>query len=126
MKTQDDIEKLEKTIGQLNAIHREISLLSKKSPNDAINHFKLKTINAIIAAANDVLGNSYRPVKGFEQFEEDDLPTTSDVVFVIAQYMEEISRFRKDNTFRDDTAYVYILNGEPSGISTDPMSRERI
>ena len=59
MKTQDDIEKLEKTIGQLGAIHREISLLSKKSPNDAINPFKLKTINTIVEAANDVLGKSY-------------------------------------------------------------------
>ena len=97
MKTQVDVDKLKKTIGQLIAIHREISLLSKKSPNDAINSFKLKTINEIIASANDVLGQSYRPVKGFEQFEENDVPTTSDVVFIVAQYKEEISRFRKDN-----------------------------
>ena len=43
MKTRADVEKLEKTIGQLAATHREMSLLSKKSSNDGVNSFKLNS-----------------------------------------------------------------------------------
>lgn len=121
MKTRDDIEKLEKMIGQLGAIHREISLLSKKSPTDSINPFKLKTINTIIEAANDVLGKSYKPVQEFDKFEDDDAPSTSDVVFIIAQYMEEIERFRTDHVVRKGLRRFYVLDGTPSDISADPI-----
>ena len=41
MKDQSEIESLEKLIGQLQGLHSEISLLAKKSPNDAVNSFKL-------------------------------------------------------------------------------------
>lgn len=123
MKTLDDVEKLEKTIGQLGAIHREISLLSKKSPNDAVNPFKLKTINTIIEVANDVLGESYKVVQGFDKFEDDDAPSTSDVVFIVAQYMEEIERFRTDHVVTHNSRKVYVLDGAPSDISANPASR---
>ncbi len=123
MKTQEDVEKLEKTIGQLKAIHREVSLLSKKNPIDAVNLFKLKMINSVIQSANEVLGDSYKPIDGFDQFDEDDMPSTSDVVFVVAQYMEEIERFRADNVVRHDYEWVYILNGKPSSILADSKSK---
>ena len=123
MKTREDIELLEKTIGQLRAIHREISVLSKKSPSDAVNLFKLRMINGIIEAANHVLGQAYAPIRGFEQFEEDDIPSTSDVVFVLAQYMEEIERFRKDNVVIENFKEVYVLDGSPSELLADPQRR---
>ena len=116
MKTKDDIERLEKTIGQLGAIHREISLLSKKSPVDAVNSFKLKMINKIIALANHVLGEDYKPIDGFEEFDDDDAPSTSDVVFVIAQYMKEAERLRDNHIMKRHGRWVYLLDGEPSGI----------
>ena len=123
MRTQKDVERLEKTIGQLGAIHREISLLSKKSPNDAVNPFKLKMINKVIDVANDVLGESYRPIDGFKQFEDDDSPSTSDVVFVVAQYMEEIERYRTDHVVNHDYTWVYVLDGKPSDVLADAKSR---
>ena len=46
MKKQE-IDTFEKLSGQLIGIYEEISLLSKKSPNDAVNKFKLKFINKI-------------------------------------------------------------------------------
>ena len=119
MKTKDDIETLEKTRGQLQAVHREISILSKKSPSDAVNVFKLGMINSIIAVANKLLGDSYKPVAGFEQFDEDVVPSTSDVAFVVAQYLEEIGRFRSDHTVRHRHQLVYVLCGEPSDIRAD-------
>ena len=119
MKTRDDIETLEKTRGQLQAVHREISILSKKSPSDAVNVFKLGMINSVIAVANKLLGESYRPVAGFEQFDEDVVPSTSDVTFVVAQYLEEIGRFRTDHVVYDRGRDVYLLCGEPSDIRAD-------
>ena len=123
MKTQEDVEKLEKTIGQLNMIHMEMSLLSKKSPNDAVNAFKLKLINAVLQLANTILSHGYKPIDEFEQFNEDEVPSTSDVVFVVAQYREEIKRFREDNVAKHDYKWVYILNGKPSAILADPKLR---
>ena len=116
MKTKEDIETLEKTIGQLQATHREISLLSKKAPNDAVNVLKLRMINSIIVVANGLLGDSYKPLAGFEEFDEDDMPSTSDVVFVVAQYLEEIGRFRSDNIVGRGRGRVYLLAGEPSNV----------
>jgi hypothetical protein len=37
MKTKDDVENLEKLIGQLSGLHAEIFQLAKKSPNDGLN-----------------------------------------------------------------------------------------
>ena len=123
MKTRKDIEQLEKTIGQLSAMHREMSLLSKKSPNDAVNKFKLGRINQALKAANGVLGNRYTPVEGFQKFGEDDVPSNSDVVFVLAQYMEEVQRYRTDNIVKHNYKHVYVLNGKPSNVLSDANER---
>ena len=48
MKDRSEVERLEKLVGQLQGLHSEISLLAKKSPNDAVNKFKLGLINNII------------------------------------------------------------------------------
>ena len=103
-------------MGQLRVIHQEISILSKKSPNDAVNVFKLRLINSVLNAANGLLGESYRPLADFEEFDEDDLPSTSDVAFVVAQYMEEIGRFRSDHIVLNGFKRVYVLSGKPSNI----------
>ena len=123
MKTREDVERLEKIIGQLAAIHREISLLSRKSPNDAMNVFKLGRINRTLEVANDVLGSSYLPVEGFQVFDEDDVPSNSDVVFVVAQYIEEAQRYRTDNIVRHDHENVYVLDGKPSRVLANASSR---
>ncbi|WP_417514209.1 hypothetical protein [Minwuia sp.] len=125
MKSIEDIENLEKTIGQLKAVHGEMSLLSKKSQNDAVNKFKLGMINKVIASANSVLGSEYRPFDDFEAFDVDELPSNSDVVFVIAQYLEEIERFRTDNIVNHDYKWVYLIEGKPSEILADAKTRGR-
>ena len=119
LKTREDVETLEKIRGQLQAVHREISILSKKSPNDGLNVFKLRVINAILLEANRLLGEPYKPVAGFEAFDEDDLPSTSDVAFVVAQYLQETGRFRSDHVVYDFGREVYLLDGEPSDIRAD-------
>ena len=52
----DDVEKMEKVSGQMEGLHKEISALARKSPNDGVNKFKLKFINSALEEANRVLG----------------------------------------------------------------------
>lgn len=120
MKSEQDIESLEKLIGQLKALHAEVSLLSKKSPSDAVNAFKLKLINKCLAFGNEVLGESYKPFDDFDAFDSDDVPSNSDVTMVIAQYLEEAERYRSDNVMMSSGWYYYKLGGEKSSIRSAP------
>jgi hypothetical protein len=123
MEKIEDIESLEKVIGQLQAAHSEVTILAKKSPSDTLNSFKLKMINRVIKASNSVLGDKYKPFEEFEQFEDEDLPSNSDVTMVLAQYMEEAERYRSDNVKADRSSWYYVLNGKVSEIRSGPPSK---
>lgn len=118
-----DIEKLEKIMGELEGLHREISALAKKSPNDGLNKFKLKFVNSAIANANEFLGNNYKPLDGFEQFDVDELPTNSDVTFILAFYLEEIERMRADNIKGEYGYWIYALSDSKEEIQTAPPKK---
>lgn len=96
MKRQD-IEALEKVMGQIEGLHREIAILAKKSANDGLNAFKLRMLNAALASANEILSDAYKPIDGFDQFDVDDVPTNSDATVVLTAYLEELERLRSDN-----------------------------
>lgn len=123
MKTVDDVENLEKVIGQLLAAHSEIAMLAKKSPSDTLNSFKLKMINRVIKNSNSVLGSRYKPFEDFEQFDDDDLPSNSDVTMILAQYMEEAERFRSDNVMQQFGRWYYVVEGATSEIRSGPPSK---
>lgn len=122
MQTEEDIAKLEKVIGQLQGAYAEVSQIAKKSPNDALNPFKLKLINKIIVSSNSILGSSYKPFDDFDQFDNDDMPSASDVTIVLSQYMEEAERFRSDNVIYD-YGWKYVLNGNASNIEASSPSK---
>ena len=82
---KDKIEKFEKLHIQIKDMYNELSILSKKSPDGAINKFKLKFINQLIEEANQFLKERYKPFADFEKFEEEDIPFNSDVVMIISQ-----------------------------------------
>jgi len=123
MNSRNDVERLEKIIGQLQGLHAEISLLAKKSPNDGVNAFKLRLINNVIALANGVLGPNYLPFGDFAAFDADDVPSTSDVALVLAQYIEEAERYRSDNVIYYDYNWFYMVNGKASNIPSGPPSK---
>lgn len=116
MKTNNDVEALERLIVQLGGMHTEISQLAKKSPNDALNAFKLKLVNKIIAAGNTILPKDYRPFEDFEQFDSDDMPTNSDVTLILTQYMEQAERFRSDNVVYEGYKWYYKVDDRTSDI----------
>ena len=82
-----DVERFEKVTGQLKMVYKEITSLSKKSPNDGVNKFKLRLVNKLLEAANSLLDNKDKPFDDFFVFEEDTLPSNSDVAFILAQYL---------------------------------------
>jgi hypothetical protein len=110
MITREKVDKLEKLIGQLEGIHAEISALAKKSSIDALNSFKLKIVNAVLQQSNEMLGEEYRPIGGFEQFDADQVPSNSDVTFVVSQYIQAFEKFRSDNiSINSIGSWVYNL-----------------
>lgn len=116
MKTREDVEGLEKLIGQLQGLHSEISQLAKKSPNDGLNLFKLKFVNRVLQGGNEILAGRYIPFSDFSQFEESELPTNSDVTMILTQYMEQAERFRSDRMVWHHAQWRYVVNGAPSDI----------
>jgi hypothetical protein len=123
MKDRSEVENLEKLIGQLQGLYSEITLLARKSPNDAVNTFKLSLINRVIKTGNDVLGPNYLPFDDFVGFNSDDIPSTSDVALVLAQYMEEAERYRSDNVRVEYGKWVYVINGVASDIRSGAPSK---
>lgn len=90
-----------------------MSILSKKSPNDAVNKFKLKFINRQLLESNALLAERYRPFDDFETFSEDDIPQNSDVVFILAQYLQCMEKLRGDHVVvRNGTWYWRVEGGE--------------
>ncbi len=108
-----DVDKFEKLAGQVLGLYEEMSILSKKSPNDAVNKFKLKFINGQLSESNALLEERYRPFADFANFSEDDVPQNSDVVFILAQYLQCLEKLRGDHVvIRNGAWYWHVKGGE--------------
>ena len=94
---REEVDRFEKVTTQVQGVHDEIATLVRKSPNDGVNKFKLALINKVLGDANSVLGEKYRPFDSFSSFDEDELPSNSDVTFILAQYLNCLEKFRADN-----------------------------
>lgn len=110
-----ELDKFEKLVGQTQSVYDEISVLSKKSPNDAVNTFKLSFINKLLAAANILLGKSYRPFEEFTQFDEDNVPQNSDVVFILSQYLQCFEKVRADNVVMRMGSWHWTIEAKGEG-----------
>lgn len=105
-----DVDVFEKLSGQLLSVYEEVSLLSKKNPNDAVNKFKLQLINKLIDDSNIFLTKSYKPFDDFNNFNEDDMPQNSDIVFILSQYIQCFEKYRSDNVRQELGTWYWILN----------------
>jgi hypothetical protein len=110
------VELAEKLIGQLKSLHEEMSALTKKSPNDAVNTFKIGLINSTLEKCNTTLGKTYRPFEEFQKFDPDNLPSNSDATLILSQYIRAFEQFRANNIYQgDDYAWYWQVDdkGEP-------------
>lgn len=122
---KDEVNVFEKLSGQLISVYEEVSLLSKKKPNDAVNKFKLKFINKLLNDSNEYLKEDYRPFEDFENFDEDDMPQNSDVVFILSQYIQCFEKLRSDNVIVDMGRWYWYVEGE-EGDTTDQKGMLKI
>jgi hypothetical protein len=109
MITRIQAGRLEKLMGQLEGIHVELSALAKKSPNGAVNAFKLRFVNEVLLKCAELLSEDYCPVGGFREFHLDDVPSYSDVTFVASQYLQALEKMRSDNIDLKVGRWWYVL-----------------
>lgn len=96
--TEDKVALFGKVDEQLRSFHREIGFISKKKPSDPLNNFKLGFINQTLTKANELVGDKYRPFPDFTTFDvEGTLPTASDVVMMLDQYLDALKTFKRDH-----------------------------
>jgi hypothetical protein len=119
VKNAAEVEEFERLEQQLHSMLVEISELSKKRPNDGLNKFKLKLVNVLLENTNKILG-AQKPFKDFETFDENDLPTNSDIVVMLAQYAAAAFRFRLENTEQSklDFKWYWPLPGKQDDVQT--------
>jgi len=123
--TKKEVESFLKLQPQAQSAYEEISILSKKKPDDPVNKFKLKFINDMLSIANELLGDSLKPFpESFELFDDDDLPTNSDVVFMLVHYLECLEKLRCQNVMYWNYEYYWIINSKRSGIETSKPTKE--
>lgn len=115
---QEQVDIFEKVHAQLEGLHSEISALSKKSQNDALNKFKLKFVNQILVDANKVLGESYKPFADFDVFNDEEIPTTSDVAMILTQYLSCFEKLRTDNVTYSGGKWYWLIDGKESKVMT--------
>lgn len=72
----------------IRTLRNEFRELSSK-PNDQVNPLKLKYVNQSIKEANELLKDG-KPYSEFESFEEEDLPTNSDVLMMLSLYLDAL------------------------------------
>ncbi|HEY2851219.1 MAG TPA: hypothetical protein VGJ18_00135 [Gemmatimonadaceae bacterium] len=99
-----EVDEFEKVEAQIMGFLDEVLNLAKKSPDGAVNTFKLKLINAVLASANKLLKPAQRPFHDFEQFDEVVVPSNSDVLVMLRQYANILEEVRAANIhlFRGD------------------------
>ncbi len=114
MKSRDEVDAFTKLLIQMESVLTEIGELSKKKPNDGLNKFKLRLINTLLTQANTILAKESRPFADFELFSEDELPTNSDVVLILSQYLGCIKKFGRDNTVYYDYDRYWLIGGKRS------------
>lgn len=120
----EEVESFIKCYTQMKSIYNEINALAKKKPNDAVNKFKLRFINQILENANQLLKENYKPFADFEKFDEDEIPTTSDITMMFAQYLDSMEYLRSDNIEDSQYTWYWLIDGVLSEIKTVPPQKK--
>ena len=90
--TQEAVCQYELLSPLLSGIYEELQELSKKKPDTPLNNFKINSINRILEPIKELLKeeNMY---PFLDVLNTDDIPTNSDVVLVLSQYIKSMNIF---------------------------------
>lgn len=95
--TQDAVNQYELLNPLLTGIYKEMQELSKKKPDSPLNAFKVKAINRILEPIKEML--KMENTHAFlDVLDVDEMPTNSDVVLVLNQYMNAMKIFSRKST----------------------------
>ena len=101
-KTAEEHIKLYETISPLlHSAFNEVKEFSKKKEDEPLNLKKVKMINRLLEKAKVVLKNE-PTVEFLDMLDEDDLPSNSDAVLTMSQFISAMNKFHSDH---------YHLNG---------------
>jgi hypothetical protein len=103
---QQEVEEFRKMAAQLDALHQEASASSKKHSDKPVSKFKVDLANSVLQVARKVLGTS-APALDFDKFDTDDLPTNSDLSFVVTQFVECAEKLKAQNIKRSFNGVWY-------------------
>jgi hypothetical protein len=118
------IDEFETLQGQLQSFHGEMNALVKKNPNDPLNKFKLGLINSVLAKSNAFLGEDRRPFGDFDEFDQDSIPSTSDVLMIVSQYLSAFEKLRADNISQKSAVrWVWLCDDSADDIRTAPPKK---
>jgi len=120
-----DVDFFEKVKGQLHQLHNEISVLSKSKPDNPINKFKLGFINEKLTEANKILTGEFKPFKDFTMFNTEELPTNSDIVMVLSQYLDCLEAWRSAQVWHVSGQGYRWKADDNTDIKAEPPSRYR-
>ena len=123
MKKREDVEAFEKVQAQLHGLYDESIVFSKKNPDSAVNKFKLNFINQVLKETNKILDKRNKPFDDFDAFDEDLLPTHSDVVMILSQYINCLEKFRSEQIKGYGVRWYWMIDGEQSDIQTAPPKK---
>jgi hypothetical protein len=92
--TTDEVKKFEMLFPMLDSDIAEIRELSKKKQDEPLNPFKVKIINKKLGQIKKLLKNE--PSSEYlELLDEDSLPTNSDAVLMLTQFINSLKQFKK-------------------------------
>ena len=90
--TQDAVNRYELLNPLLLGVYKELQELSKKKPDTPLNNFKIKSVTRILEPIRELLKEE--DVYPFlDILDMDDVPTNSDVVLILSQYIESMNIF---------------------------------
>lgn len=119
MRSEKEVDEFLKLLIQMDELLKEFTDLSKKKPDGPVNKFKLGLVNALLDQSNTILPKTTKPFEDFGTFDNDNLPTNSDVVVILSQYLGCLKKHGRDNTTYRDYKAFWLINGKTSQIAVD-------
>lgn len=113
----NEVEGFERAYSQIETLLKDFTILSNKNPSEVINLFKLNRVNDLLKIVNNSMSEDFRPFRDFEIFDEDSLPTNSDVLLMLNQYVDSIEEFIYENSATrgaGSSLRYWVINGEVS------------
>ena len=98
-------------------LYNEMKDFAKKSANETLNEFKIKSLNRVLSPLKELLKD--QPTALFlDVLDETSLPTNSDVVIILSQYLTAMQKFEDRYRKKDPLKLVIRWNTKENPIET--------